>query len=373
MGIPQGRAVLPEGGRVGFGAPLGSSFRDPAGYVFEQDGIVKRRITKSGLVHYNCYIQSGLHQELVNNSLTVNHREEGKEAGRDEAGLVIVPDPIPFISYPYEWCFFQLRDAALLTLELQERALGHGMTLKDASAYNVQFRGCRPVFIDTLSFEPDLGGAWKAYEQFCMHFLGPLALMQYGAGDWGRFLQAALEGLPMEAASRMLPWSSYLRGGLLLHVHMHARGVRRWAEGGTRGAAKQSPAARRAVIESLRRTIERMKEPRRRENWASYTRDRKHYAPEARASKKRTVEAVVRGSGAKMVYDLGANTGEYAKVAAGAGARCVAFDADAGCVEELYLAGRGMDSDQSSMGNLFGSINAGLGQFGALTGKTKVA
>ena len=69
------------------------------------------------------------------------------------------PEPVHFISYPYEWSFGQLRDAALLTLELQERALGRGLTLRDASAYNVQFEGGRPVFIDTLSFEPRKEGA----------------------------------------------------------------------------------------------------------------------------------------------------------------------------------------------------------------------
>ncbi|MDR1267195.1 MAG: hypothetical protein LBJ70_02305 [Holosporales bacterium] len=88
--------------------------------------------------------------------------------------------PIPFISYPYEWSFSQLKAAALLTLSLQERALARGLVLKDASAYNVQFVGARPIFVDLLSFEgAKPNQPWSAYQQFCMHFLAPLALISW--------------------------------------------------------------------------------------------------------------------------------------------------------------------------------------------------
>src|SRR5207248_3041839 len=128
---------------------------------------------------YDLLMGSGLYQALVNTGLLVSHSEEPTQTGlTEDAYRVLRPEPIPFISYPYEWCFSQLRDAALATLRIQKEALGVGMSLKDASAYNIQFRAGKPVLIDTLSFARyEEGRPWIAYRQFCQHFLAPLALM----------------------------------------------------------------------------------------------------------------------------------------------------------------------------------------------------
>jgi hypothetical protein len=319
-------------------SPLGSSFRDPCGYVFEQNAVVKRLITPLGRAGYVHYMRSGLHEALVTRSLIVDHAEEPEET--HPSGLVIVPEQIPFVSYPYEWCFDQLKDAALLTLEVQALALKHGMTLKDATAYNVQFLGCRPVFIDTLSFELDRGAPWVAYEQFCMHFLAPLLVMQYRSGDWGQYLRAALDGSPLDLVSAILPRRTYLRPGILMHLHLHARGRKRWSGGAPAGSAAQGIRARIAVLDSLRRTVESLSGPGRIQGWAGYYAEQKHYSQAARASKRAIVENAVRSTSARLVYDLGANTGEFTLAAAQTGARCVAFDSDAGCVGELYRHGR---------------------------------
>src|SRR5690606_1182148 len=116
----------------------------------------------------------------------------------DEAFAVLRPNRIPFISYPYEWSFNALKDAALLTLDIQSLALERGLTLKDASAYNVQFVGAKPIFIDTLSFvarEP--GQAWAAYGQFCRHFLAPLALMAKRDIRLQKLLASHIDGIPL--------------------------------------------------------------------------------------------------------------------------------------------------------------------------------
>jgi hypothetical protein len=157
------------------------SFRDPSGYVYFRDGEIYRQVNRSYQEDYDRLVDSGLCQKLVGGGLLIPHVEVGLEyAAGERAYQVIKPQQIPFISYPYEWCFSELKDAALLTLEIQQRAFDSGMSLKDCSAYNVQFAGGKPVFIDTLSFERYREGQpWVAYRQFCQHFLAPLALMSY--------------------------------------------------------------------------------------------------------------------------------------------------------------------------------------------------
>jgi hypothetical protein len=137
------------------GQPLDSSFRDPSGFVFTRNGVLYRQVNRVFRDEFEAVTASGLYDELAGSRLMVPHRLASLDlAASGEAVAVLEPEPIPFISYPYEWSFGQLRDAGLLTLELQERALVRGLTLRDASAYNIQFDGGRPVFIDTLSFEP---------------------------------------------------------------------------------------------------------------------------------------------------------------------------------------------------------------------------
>ena len=185
-----------------------SSFRDPAGYVVHDAGAVKRVITASGVQDYDQLIGSGLYAHLVEEGLLVEHHEEARSSGwPSEAVKVIVPRKLPFISYPYEWSFHQLRDAALLTLDLQQRALSHGLSMKDASAYNVQFEGCRPVFIDTLSFEADSGGPWIVLRPvlpslpraFAVDAI-PLARFQSSVENRAGRLQRAMDIFPVALA-----------------------------------------------------------------------------------------------------------------------------------------------------------------------------
>lgn len=177
----------------------GASFRDPAGYVFSENGTIKRLVTAHGAAEYNRLMSSGLYKELTDRNLLIPHREE-KPAPDSDTAAILVPERIPYISYPYEWSFGQFRDAALLTLEVQEAAMRRGMSLKDASAFNVQFRGAQPVFIDTLSFEDTDARPWVAYSQFCRHFVGPLLMMSYVSP-----LQPLLESLAgrLSAGSRV--------------------------------------------------------------------------------------------------------------------------------------------------------------------------
>ncbi len=169
-------------------------------------------------------MSSGLYEELTGARLLIPH-EELEAAAWDPivAYKVIRPESIEWISYPYEWTFSQYQDAALLTLEIQRRALRRGMTLKDCSAYNVQFHRGRPIFIDTLSFEVYREGSpWVGYRQFCEHFLAPLALMSLLDHRLNQLCRTNIDGIPLDLAVRLLPSRSRFRWGLLLHLHLHA-------------------------------------------------------------------------------------------------------------------------------------------------------
>ena len=162
-------------------SPVTSSFRDPSGFLFFNEETLYRQVNVVYRDHYHQLIQSGLYDSLAEDGLLIPHQDVSDEFGcHSDVYKIIKPESIPFISYPYEWCFSQLKQAALLTLEIQRRTFRHGMILKDASAYNIQYWKGSPVLIDSLSFEAYADGQpWVAYRQFCQHFLAPLVLMSY--------------------------------------------------------------------------------------------------------------------------------------------------------------------------------------------------
>ena len=193
------------------GANISGSFRDPSGFLFSQDGLIYRQINNCYKENYDYLINSGLYKDLLNSGLLISHKEVGSAYARsNDAYKIIRPEPLVFISYPYEWCFSQLRDAALLTLKIQKKSLQHGMSLKDCSAYNIQFKKSKPIFIDTLSFEKyEADRPWVAYKQFCQHFLVPLALMVYKDIRLSQLFRIYIDGIPLDLAIKLLPFYSY--------------------------------------------------------------------------------------------------------------------------------------------------------------------
>ena len=200
------------------------SFRDPSGFLFERDGILYRQINEFYRENYEHLMQSGLYDQLIKDGLLVAHSECDVSLAVTSSGFkVIQPERLPYISYPYEWSFSQIKDAALLTLKLQIIALKHGMILKDASAYNVQFFEGRPIFIDTLSFEKYQSGPWAAYKQFCQHFFGPLCLLSYTDQRLSKLSLVYVDGAPLDLVSRLLPKKTWFKYSIFAHIHIHAR------------------------------------------------------------------------------------------------------------------------------------------------------
>jgi ribosomal protein L11 methylase PrmA len=321
-----------------------SSFRDPSGFLFRQDGVLFRQVNAPYQEAYDQLMASGLYAKLVEAGLLVAHEEAAVErAAEPGAYRVLRPEPVPFVSYPYEWCFSQLKDAALATLRIQRTALKHGMTLKDGSAYNIQFVGSRPVLIDTLSFDPYREGEpWVAYRQFCQHFLAPLALMARVDMRLGQLLRVHIDGIPLDFASRLLPWRTRLNPGLALHIHAHAASQRRFADETPDAAASRRQMGRASfegLLDSLRAAVRSLRWQPKGTPWAEYA-GMTHYSPEAADAKKALVGAFLDEARPATVWDLGANVGSYSRVASDRGILTIAFDNDPAAVERSYLEGR---------------------------------
>jgi hypothetical protein len=324
---------------------VASSFRDNAGHLFEQDGVLYRAVTAAGLSGYRALMESGLYDELAGAGLLVPHQEVAAPAGSGvEVLRVLRPERLPFVSWPWEWCFSQLRDAALLTLEVHRRALEKGLSLKDASFFNVQFRGVSPVFIDTLSFELRRDVPWVAYRQFCQHFLGPLALMSMTLPGIAQWLAMRIDGFPLSDACRLLPWRARLRPGLLMHLYLHSAAQARYESGagppsaragaGTFGLTRQL-----ALVDSLKSAVAGLRPRGGRTEWSHYAGEASHYTPEAEEAKRSFVERHASRAGG-MLWDLGGNVGRYSRLGSRHGMYAVCFDGDAGCVERAYRSAR---------------------------------
>jgi hypothetical protein len=319
------------------------SFRDPSGFLYERAGRLYRQVNRTYQEDYQHLVCSGLLARLVKENLLVAHDEVSVEPAEPASAYkVIAPVRLPFISYPYEWCFSQLKDAALATLRIQTIALEHGMILKDASAYNIQFTGGGPILLDTLSFQKYREGEpWVAYRQFCQHFLAPLALMVYTDVRMGQLMRVFIDGVPLDLASRLLPVRTRMRFGLMIHLHLHAAAQRHYAGKTSRPSRRKMPrTSLLGLVSSLTSSVTRLKWSLPKTEWGEYY-NATNYSVASMDAKKKTVATVLERIKPDTVWDLGANTGEFSQVAARYAATTVAFDIDPVAVERNYLDCRG--------------------------------
>jgi hypothetical protein len=329
--------------------PHPASFRDHSGFLFWRGEELLRQVNADFQAEYELLHNSGLYEELVADGLLVAHEEvDPGLAATDDAIRVIRPERLPFISHPLEWCFSQLRAAAQLTIEVQTRAIGRGMTLRDATAYNVQFVGSRPVWIDTLSFgRYTEGSPWAAYGQFCAHFLAPLRVSSDVSPELRAMGIRHLNGFPLSLASRLLSPRSWLRFSDLFHIHLHARSVERHAgESDPNRIRKATLSSRgmRNLVESLGDAVSSIRPPRERTHWARY--EEEHgYGALGLESKRRLVEDLTSSLDPSLVWDLGSNAGMFSAPLAARGRTVVSMDLDHGAVELAFRRSREVGSE----------------------------
>lgn len=310
-----------------------ASFRDPSGYMSLQDGVLRRIIKPIYFPQYQALKEQGVFDTLIGKGLLIPHTET--EVTEDQ--IVLTPEPVPFITNPYEWSFTQFKHAALLTLQLHKFALSRGFILKDATAYNIAFYKGKPVFIDTLSFDfYQEGQPWRAYKQFIMHFLGPLVLARYHGTEIFKMLQTHIDGIPVSLISSLLPWKTRFNPTIYTNIHLLAK-LEKKHEDDYKAEADVRKISRKAqlnIIESLFDFIKKLKVKESSE-WGDYY-DKTNYDNQAFNAKKELIRQWVQPLDVKRLIDIGGNDGTFARAVADLAGDILVSDIDPVAVEQNY-------------------------------------
>ncbi len=318
-----------------------SSFRDPAGFLFWRGGEVFRCVRPVYETQFREATSRRLYEACIAQGLMLPFATGYAPPDDEPCVAVLKPRQLTQITYPYEWCFEQLKDAAALTLKLHILALERGMVLKDASAYNVQMVDGAPCFIDHLSFDLlSQHGMWPAYGQFCRHFLAPLALMSRVDLNLNKLLELHIDGVPLELAAKLLPSSTRFSPGLYMHLHLHARLVSK--HGGTRKkvAARQISAEQLgAIAKSLLALVSGLEPKTARTEWGDYYCDT-NYSDQSFDTKKRLLRELVGKVRPRRMWDVGANDGTFSRLVKDLADEIVSMDIDPVAVGRNYRACR---------------------------------
>lgn len=326
------------------------SFRDPSGHVFHLGGRVLRTVRGDAGAEFEHVKATGFldHPAVAPSVISAVPVRDMEPGSIDTTAQYVLEHPrLPFISYPYEWCFSALQAAALLQLDLHLRALEHGVTLADASAYNIQFMGARPVFIDILSFRRYAPGEyWDGQQQFCEQYLNPLLLRALCGIAHNSWYRGNLEGIPTVELARLLPLRAHLSWVVLAYVRLNARlQEAQFANAGKRAAKRPkrplTQPAFTAMLRQLRNFVARLRPAGARATaWGDYP-ETNSYAFEEKAAKAALVRDFIERMKPGLVWDIGCNTGEYAAIALAAGAqRVIGFDFDQSALETAFRRAR---------------------------------
>ncbi len=313
-----------------------ASFKDPAGFVLQANGKYYRQINISFSEDYEMLMRSGLYDVLVQNNLLLAHSEVLENFTASENHYkTLLPQQISFISYPYEWCFDQLKDAALLTIRIMKEAINRGMILKDATPFNIQFENGHPVFIDTLSFEKyDESKPWVAYRQYCECFLFPLYIEHYLNLDIQKLLATYLDGIPVNFTARLLPIKSRFNPGAWLHVYLQ-NSIKNY-KGIKTGEASFDKIKLTHLLGNLENIVAKITSKISKtsvwNNYYSETILSQHYLNE----KKTIFNYFLKNIKYNTALDLGTNNGYFACQLAQSNANIIAIDSDSQCVNNLY-------------------------------------
>jgi 2-polyprenyl-3-methyl-5-hydroxy-6-metoxy-1,4-benzoquinol methylase len=313
-----------------------SSYRDPSGFLFYYDEVLYRQVNQFFKEDFDQFISGGLFQYLVDKGMLIEHCTVNQNlTGSDNWHQTLKPERIPFISYPYEWCFDMLKDGALITLEAALEAMNYGMMLKDASAYNVQWHKGRMTFIDTLSFEKyDTSRPWIAYRQFCEHFLAPLALMHYKKLPLQNLILAYPDGIPLGVAQKFLPGRSKFNLNTYLHLHLHASVSGRPQK--TASPAKTFSSTKlKNLLQSLKDTISSFSLDTSSGVWSDYYTEayqREDYVE----LKKQIITDWINQLNTQSAIDIGANEGEFSELLANKNIYTISADFDHYSINRLY-------------------------------------
>jgi len=322
------------------------SFRDRNGRIYYHNGEIYRAISKQALDEWNLLTSTKFFSKAI---------AEGTIVRTERVDAANVPDPalltewaavlkhelIPFVSYPYEWSFGMLKDAALLQLDLLEKALGENMTLKDATSYNIQWKGAKPVFIDVPSFEKLLPGTpWVGYRQFCELFLYPLMMQAYKDVAFHPWLRGRVDGIDPEEINKLMSFRDRFRAGVLADVYLQAKMQSKYAASNrkVKDELRASGFKKEMIVANVRRLksiVRKLQWQRAKSEWSEYA-DVNSYTDKDNEAKAMFVRNAAQTKQWNLVWDLGCNTGKFSRIAAEHAHTVIAMDSDHLAVELLY-------------------------------------
>lgn len=312
-----------------------SSFRDPDSSLFYDSSYYYRRISLNYEKHYNHFIDSGLKLKLLQEGFILPFDEIIDDFSEDGvSSRVLRTDILPFVSYPYEWSFNQFKEAALLTLKINQLALEYGMILKDASMFNVQFIGCKPVFIDLASFEVyEEDTPWKAYYQFCKHFYGPLFLAAKKNIILPKLLQYFIDGIPLKEVVSLCSWYDFLNSGAFLHLYLHAKGEGKIVKGSSKKKLAKKQLSN--ILMHLESSIEKLDPKQKQTVWDDYNQNN-NYEIESQQHKVKIIKGFLDQIDGENALDIGANDGLYSQLLADKGMYTLVVDIDELAVDRAF-------------------------------------
>jgi precorrin-6B methylase 2 len=323
------------------------SFRDRTARVFYHDGHIFRGLSAIALKEWQALSATSLYRRFAESGaiVTTRQREIGSLPFRlDEPwAAVLEHERLPFVSYPYEWSFEMLRDAALLQLDLVLAGLDEGIGLKDASAYNVQWKGATPVFVDIASFYKRAEGEpWVGYRQFCQMFLYPLMLQAYRDVPFQAWMRGNIDGMDAEVCLNLLSARDYFRGGVLAHVYLQAKAQKAYNSTTRDVRAELNKAGFDTRIiktnaEGLRKLVASLEWKPKQSTWSDYLKCG-HYEAADAEQKRQFVRDVAATRPWTLAWDIGCNVGVFSRIAAERSASVVAMDADHLAIDKLYRA-----------------------------------
>lgn len=343
---------------------IDSSFRDPSGYIFIKDNKFYRAVNNSYRENFDFFETSGLYESLLDKSkiLSFSYVDQNIFNLNENVYKVILPEQLRVISYPYEWCFSQLKDAALLTLDIQEECLSYGMSLKDASAYNIQFHNGKPVMIDTLSFEKFREGEpWIAYKQFCQHFLAPLVLSAFVDVKSIRLLQLFIDGISLDYVVKQLSLRFLIKPSVFMHIYLHAKSQNINSNKAKFNKKNISKEAILGLVGNLRSLINSLNWSPVGTEWGEYYSDT-NYSEISMGRKHQIIDEIINNLKPKALWDIGGNNGEFTRLASNRGINSVLFDIDYAAIEKSYnLTKKNKEENIESFVMDFTSPSPGLG------------
>lgn len=328
-----------------------SSYRDPDGYItYVNDDVYRHVLNGSApvlLPQYKKFFDKAVADEML-----VPFEVSGQiHSVTDEPpkGASLKLKRLPLITYPYEWGFEQLKEAALLTLDIGLLALEHGLSLKDATAFNVQQYKGKMIFIDHTSFEPsDNKLPWRSYSQFCRHFIAPLLVTSRTGRNANKSFLVNLEGLDLQEAGAALPFRDRFKPSVFMHIYLHSFLINRLKDTNDEQKIKSARNGnQKAFLQHLREFVKKIPPPRYATEWHDYY-NMTNYEGQSFGEKEAAIRALLGSQHYSCIWDMGGNNGHFSRIMAGSADHVVSMDIDYAAIDLNYIKNR-----QAKIKNIF--------------------